>query len=131
MLTKNKRWRLSAKSKFFLRSSFLTTVSASLILGSIVSFLDFKQPVSAATQANSEIFYKRSIDGGQTFGDFYNISNDAENSGISHVTAENGIVHILWDRDPQPREALYRRSADGGLSFETTFNVSSNNADSS
>ena len=82
-------------------------------------------------QANHEIYYVRSTDGGATFGTYYNLSNSPADNGTTHVAAANGIVAVVFDTVDQPREVLQVMSNDGGTSFTVPFNLSSNNGDSS
>ena len=74
---------------------------------------------------NDEIFYKRSIDGGASFGAPINISNDPTDSITPDIAVSGGNVYIVWDDDnPGSQEIFYRRSIDGGASFGGTVNIS-------
>jgi hypothetical protein len=71
-------------------------------------------------------------DGGATFGDTINLSN---NLGISHhpaiaISGEN--VYVVWhDETPGNFDILHRRSTDGGANFVEPIKNLSNNPDRS
>ena len=84
------------------------------------------------TPGNSDILYRRSTDGGATFGSTINLSNNAGNSCYPAIAVSGNNVHVVWEDDtPGNIDILYKRSTDGGASFtEPTKNLS-NNAGSS
>ena len=78
-----------------------------------------------------EILYRRSTDGGATFGPTENLSNNAGSSETPAIAAADNSVYVVWrDSTPGNFEILYRRSTDGGATFGPTENLS-NNAGSS
>jgi transcription elongation GreA/GreB family factor len=80
---------------------------------------------------NNEIFYRRSTDGGASFGSTVNLSNDASNSVGQAIAVSGNNVYIVWsDSAPGNDEIFYRRSTDGGASFGSTVNLSNNAGDS-
>lgn len=76
---------------------------------------------------NNEVFYRRSIDGGATFGPTINLSNNEGNSlGVS-IAADKNNVYVAWgDTMEGVSEILYRRSTDIGVTFGPTINLSNN-----
>ncbi|MGC1134813.1 MAG: sialidase family protein [Nitrososphaeraceae archaeon] len=74
---------------------------------------------------NAEIFYRRSIDNGITFGDITNLSNNLGRS-IQPTIATSGLnVYVAWtDTSTGNGEILYRRSTNLGASFEDVQNLS-------
>jgi hypothetical protein len=74
----------------------------------------------------SDIFYRRSSDGGQTWTVPFNLSQTAE-IGSHRVQIKvdgNDIIHVTWDEGwdrwslyDTPREGVYVRSADGGRTW--------------
>jgi hypothetical protein len=48
------------------------------------------------TAGNNEIFFARSIDNGQTFGEAINLSNSTGGSADNQITAQDNNVHIVW-----------------------------------
>jgi hypothetical protein len=72
------------------------------------------------TPGNSEIYYKRSTDGGSTWG---GITRLTWNSGLSHYAEigvdSSGNVYVVWsDYTPGDPEIYYRRSTNGGMAWE-------------
>jgi hypothetical protein len=79
------------------------------------------------TPGNAEILYRRSTDGGATFGSTINLSNNAGTSFEPAVAASGNNVYVVWNDDtPGNFEILYRRSTDGGATFGSTINLSNN-----
>jgi hypothetical protein len=70
-------------------------------------------------QGNWEIFYKRSVDGGQSFGADTRLTNDGAASLFPGVSASGTEVHVLWEeyRDGAGGEIYYKHSGNGGQSF--------------
>jgi hypothetical protein len=74
-----------------------------------------------------EIFYKLSINGGTSFGNTVNLSNNAGSSGFPGVAATGNNVCVMWsDSDFGNVEIFYRRSTDGGMSFGPIDNLGNN-----
>ena len=79
------------------------------------------------TPGNSDIFFRASIDSGQTFGITENLST---NNGISRspqieVSGQN--VYVVWGNDPEGnQEIFFRASTDGGQIFRDIQNISMN-----
>ncbi|MPZ08485.1 MAG: hypothetical protein GEU26_19090 [Nitrososphaeraceae archaeon] len=79
------------------------------------------------TSGNAEILYRRSTDGGSTFGSTINLSNDARDSLEPAIAAIENSVYVVWqDQDSitEDNEILYRKSTDGGINFGITVNLS-------
>ena len=82
-----------------------------------------------------DIFFARSIDGGKSFGNTINLSNNAGSSANPRLAvASNGNnVYAVWDdRTTQSglEDVFFRRSSNGGTSFDNTINLSNNAATS-
>jgi ethanolamine utilization microcompartment shell protein EutL len=76
-----------------------------------------------------DILYKKSTNGGASFGDTKNLSNSAGNSGRPAVAVSGNNVYVVWhDNTTQGGVAqfdiLYRRSTNGGANFGSTVNLS-------
>jgi hypothetical protein len=69
---------------------------------------------------NYEIFYKRSVDGGLTWGLDTRISNNVFFSANPSISVTGSVVHVVWDdeRDGN-KEIYYNTSVDGGTSWGT------------
>jgi hypothetical protein len=76
---------------------------------------------------NWEVYYKRSIDGGETWGDDTRLTNDGGASMFPSVAATGADVHVVWndDRDGNT-EVYYKRSADGGAIWDSDTRLTTN-----
>jgi ethanolamine utilization microcompartment shell protein EutL len=72
------------------------------------------------TTGNAEILYKRSTDGGATFGSTINLSNDPRDSVLPAIAALGNVVHVVWEA---VSGVVYTRSTDGGATFGSTINL--------
>jgi hypothetical protein len=74
-----------------------------------------------------DVLYRRSTDGGATFGSVINLSNNAEDSFDPTIAGIGNNVYVAWhDNTLGNTEILYRRSTDGGATFGSTINLSNN-----
>jgi Collagen triple helix repeat (20 copies) len=70
-------------------------------------------------QENNEIFYRRSTDGGTTFEDARNLSNNPGRSLTPAIVASGSNVYTLWYDDSSGAfDVVFRRSIDGGVTFD-------------
>jgi len=69
---------------------------------------------------NMEIYYKRSTDGGKSWGPDTRLTIMPGNSSFPCIGVSGTNLHVIWqdDRDGN-NEIYYKRSTDGGLSWET------------
>ena len=85
--------------------------------------------------SNSDIFFRRSTDGGANFELTKNLSNSATNfSGGPLITASGNNVYVTWIESVSTNndDIFFRRSIDGGANFElTTTNLSNTNTQDS
>jgi len=67
---------------------------------------------------NNEIYYKRSTDGGLTWGADTRITYNPSESNYPSVAVSSSVVHVVWNdaRDPNT-EIYYKRSTDAGISW--------------
>jgi hypothetical protein len=76
---------------------------------------------------NYEIYYKRSTDGGMTWGNDIRLTNNDSDSFCPSVAASGQYVHIVWfDRRDGNREVYYKRSTDRGISWEQDLRLTHN-----
>jgi hypothetical protein len=69
-----------------------------------------------------EVFYKRSTDAGETWGDDVMLSvEDTQSSTMPQVAVWGNVVHVIWFEDDFG--LLYRRSMDGGESWESIDSI--------
>ena len=67
---------------------------------------------------NFEIYYKRSIDGGLSWGTDTRLTNVDSISSNPAISISGSIIHIVWnDKRDGNGEIYYKRSADGGASW--------------
>jgi len=67
---------------------------------------------------NYEIYYKRSSDGGISWGTDTRLTNNDSLSGTPAVAISGSVVHIIWaDTRDGDAEIYYKRSTDGGISW--------------
>ena len=69
---------------------------------------------------NYEIYYKRSIDGGITWGADTRLTNATDWSYAPSIVVSGSIVHVVWSdsrEDPYYEEIYYKRSEDGGTTW--------------
>ena len=80
----------------------------------------------------TDIFFKKSTDGGASFGDTINLSNSFNiHSTLPSLTLLKENVYTAWTEGPlNDGEVYYRRSTDGGVSFGETVNLSNDTGDS-
>jgi len=65
-----------------------------------------------------EIFYKRSTDGGMTWGADTRLTNDPNDSEYPTVAASGYLVHVVWDDNRDGNyEIYYKQSLDAGLTW--------------
>jgi len=80
---------------------------------------------------NYDIFIKKSIDNGSTFGSPVNLSNNSGFSEHPQIAANGNNVYAIWADDTSGnREVLFIRSGDNGSSFDTIKNLSNSTSDS-
>lgn len=81
--------------------------------------------------SNNEIYYKRSTDGGLTWGTDARLTNHTSQSHSPSVAVSGSVVHLVWNdtRDGND-EIYYKRSSDGGLSWGNDTRMTINSASS-
>ena len=67
---------------------------------------------------NSEIYYKRSLDGGLSWGTDTRLTDYTGYSRLPSISVSGSVVHVVWhDTRDGNYEIYYKRSTDGGLSW--------------
>lgn len=78
---------------------------------------------------NFEIYYKRSTDGGLTWGTDNRLSNASGTSGTPSVAVSGTNVHITWeDQRDGNNEIYYKKSTNGGLNWGTDTRLTNSSA---
>lgn len=76
---------------------------------------------------NDEIYYKRTVNGGSTWGADTRLTNDTSVSDRSNINTSGSIVHVTWDDTRHGnREIFYKRSTDGGLNWSADTRLTNN-----
>lgn len=78
---------------------------------------------------NSEIYYRRSADAGETWGEEIRLTNNSDMSRFPSVAVSGSVVHVVWEdnRDGNP-EIYYKRSTDAGITWEADVRLTNNSA---
>jgi hypothetical protein len=80
---------------------------------------------------NGEVNYRRSTDGGASFGDIINLSNNTGDSIRPEITVSGSDVFIVWQNQATKGDnVFFKRSTDGGASFDNMINLSNSRGDS-
>ncbi|MCX6290248.1 MAG: exo-alpha-sialidase [Bacteroidetes bacterium] len=78
---------------------------------------------------NYEIYYKRSTDGGLTWGLDTRLTNSAGGSFFPSVAVSGSFVHVVWfDMRDGIYEIYYKRSVDDGISWGTDTRLTNDSA---
>jgi hypothetical protein len=80
---------------------------------------------------NREIYYKRSTDGGTTWGAETRLTNNIAESWYPSIAVSGNIVHVVWrDYRDVNYEIYYKRSTDGGINWGADTRLTNNTAGS-
>jgi len=81
---------------------------------------------------NDEIYYKRSLDGGETWGSDVRLTNDPADSRNPSIWADaSGNLHIIWNDDRDGNwEIYYARSLDSGTTWSGDVRLTNDAANS-
>jgi hypothetical protein len=83
------------------------------------------------TPGNFDIFFARSTDGGLTFNEPENMSENTGDSFNPEVICEGNNVYVVWqDNTPGNFDIFFAVSTDGGQTFSEPENISENTGDS-
>lgn len=73
---------------------------------------------------NSEIYYKRSIDQGSSWGSDTRLTNNISISLDPSISVSTSEVHVVWEDNRDGNlEIYYKRSTNGGISWESDIRL--------
>src|SRR6476660_350690 len=76
---------------------------------------------------NDEIYLRKSSDGGITFGNATNLSDNVGNSQSPQIQALGNMTFVVWQDNSTGNDEIYlRKSSDGGITFGNATNLSDN-----
>ncbi len=84
-----------------------------------------------ARDGNTEIYNKRSVDGGLTWGSDIRLTNDTAASMFASISSADSIVNVSWEEYRDGNAEIYNKfSIDGGISWSTDMRLTNNPAES-
>jgi hypothetical protein len=96
------------------------------VFGGVVHVTWFDQ-----RDGNNEIYYKRSEDGGLSWGADTRLTNDLSSSIYSAIAVSEAFVYIAWEEHRDGNgEIYYKRSTDGGVTWGLDTRLTNNSANS-
>jgi hypothetical protein len=79
------------------------------------------------TTGSGDIYFKRSVDNGASFGNIENLSNDIGSSYEPQIVISGNNVYVVWtDNTTGSGDIYFKRSVDNGTSFGSTQNLGTN-----
>jgi len=95
------------------------------VLGQVVHIVWY----DARDGPNFEIYYKRSTDGGISWGNDTRLTNDPNGSALPNLSLSSQFVHVIWyDNRNGAYEVYYKRSTDQGISWESDIRLTNDPA---
>jgi hypothetical protein len=84
-----------------------------------------------ARDGNNEIYYKRSTDGGQTWGADSRLTNNTATSLNASIAVSGSTVLVFWNDNRDLNNEIYsKRSTDGGQTWGTDNRITNESANS-
>jgi hypothetical protein len=84
-----------------------------------------------ATTGNGDIYFKKSMDNGTSFGNIENLSNNTSFSDSFHIAVSGDNIYVVWtDNATGNGDIYFKKSMDNGTSFGNTENLSNDNGKS-
>jgi hypothetical protein len=79
------------------------------------------------TSGNRDVFFRKSIDQGKTFGDTVNLSNMLGGAYNVQIIAIYNYVFVVWEHTPDNNgQIFFKRSVDYGNTFDKTVSLGNN-----
>jgi hypothetical protein len=84
-----------------------------------------------ASTGNGDIYFRKSIDNGNSFSTIENLSNNTSFSDSFHIAVSGSDVYVVWsDNSTGNGDIYFRKSIDKGTTFDTIENLSNDNGKS-
>ncbi len=84
-----------------------------------------------ARDGNEEIYYKRSPDGGSSWGPDTRLTNDAAASMFSSLSSSDSVVNVLWEEYRDGNAEIYNKhSTDNGVTWSADARLTNDPAES-
>jgi hypothetical protein len=84
-----------------------------------------------ATTGNGDIYFKKSVDNGTSFGNIENLSNNTSSSDLFHIAVSGSNIYVVWtDNATGNGDIYFKKSVDNGTSFGNIENLSNDNGKS-
>ncbi len=94
-------------------------------------YVTWEESIFGNNPLNYDVLLKTSTDGGRTFGDITNLSNNTGFSEHPQISVNGRNVYVVWADDTSSNRDIYLiSSTDGGRTFGDVINLSNNTADS-
>jgi hypothetical protein len=79
------------------------------------------------TSGNRDVFFRKSIDQGKTFGDTVNLSNMPGGAYNVQIIAIYNYIFVVWEHTPDNNgQIFFKRSVDYGNTFDKTVSLGNN-----
>ena len=99
-------------------NSFSSVIPSVSVSGSNVHVVWYDSRDENSENGNDEIYYKRSTDGGISWGADTRLTDNSFRSEFPSVAASGLNVHVVWcDSRDGNHEIFYKHSTDGGISW--------------
>ncbi|TRZ71201.1 MAG: exo-alpha-sialidase, partial [Bacteroidetes bacterium] len=116
-----------------LTHSLLSSESPSMaISGSVLHVVWYDDRNDSTGNWYTDIYYKRSTDGGLTWGPDIRLTTDPHNyySGFPCIVVSGSVVHVAWEDERNGfGDIYYKRSTDGGLTWGADTRLTNDPAD--
>jgi hypothetical protein len=90
-------------------------------------YVVWQESVGSYGSRNYDIFFKKSNDGGDTFGSPINLSNNSGFSEHPQIASVGNNIYVVWvDDSSGEREIMFSKSSDTGKTFTNSVVVSQN-----
>ena len=90
-----------------------------------ITWFTHSVPWKSPFKSPNEIFFAESIDGGETFNEPINLSENDGRSDSTNIATDDSNVFIVWSDDYMNNTGIFfTKSSDRGNTFSTTINIS-------